>query len=449
MKRKFFWTFFFIFTLFILAIFTLDRFYLIHQNEESIRSELESMASTIIASNVSIDILNKFEATDDIIRDILENERVDRTIRIFDHNKTLVFFNDLAKTMEGGSSSDTWSEIEVSGHKLKRLTIQTEALTLEIGIFLDSKLDQMKTHLNQIAILLLVMFVLALLISQLMSKLIMSPLNELGQFFINYNLKRSNSSSEEHNPGDIETLKLLSRSRDEVSILAKSLLSFLDQIKNEENKKNRDIFFLAHELKTPLSHLVIGLESLKQEAANPLENSQLDRLLTICKNLSIFIKDYLRIAAIRSSPLELLQISAVHISRVVSSLTEQLGSNEKSRLIVNLQSDLIILAELHHVESLISNLISNALKYSTGQVFVDITANKLIISNTGAGFSEKALKQIGEPFNRSGLEESSGLGLTYCFEICKVYGWTIQHQKENTNNTTKMIVEFNKDSISS
>lgn len=448
MKRKFFWTSFFIFILFISTVFVFDRLYLIHQNEENIRSELESMASTIIASDLSIEVLNKFETTDDIIRDILENERIDRTIRIFNNNKDLVFNNDLAKEIDDGISKDTWSEVDVSGHKLKRLTIETENLTLEVGLFFDSKLGQIKSHLNQIAIILFVILILALIVSQIMSKLIMRPLNDLGQFFINYNMRRSAGKISNQNIKDVEILKLLSNSQDEVSILAKSLLSFLNQIQVEEDKKNRDIFFLAHELKTPLSHLVIGLESLKQEAQDIHKNIQIDRLLNICRNLSIFIKDYLRIAAINTSPLEALQISAIHINRVIENSIESLNTKEKTRVQFNKRNDLVVLTELHHIESLIINLLSNALKYSTDEVFIDITSNQLIVSNSGAGFSEKALKHIGEPFNRSGLEESSGLGLTYCFEICKLYGWSIQHQKDSIDNKTKMIVEFKSSDVS-
>jgi len=65
--------------------------------------------------------------------------------------------------------------------------------------------------------------------------------------------------------------------------------------------------------------------------------------------------------------------------------------------------------------------------------------------DSGPGFNEKSLAQIGEPFNRSGLEESSGLGLTYCYEICKLYSWTIEHKR--IDNKTTMEVTFSKDSI--
>jgi hypothetical protein len=52
---------------------------------------------------------------------------------------------------------------------------------------------------------------------------------------------------------------------------------------------------------------------------------------------------------------------------------------------------------------------------------------------------------MGHPFNRSGVEGSTGLGLTYCFEICKLYEWSLQHERLNGKTILKVI--FNRDSI--
>jgi hypothetical protein len=37
------------------------------------------------------------------------------------------------------------------------------------------------------------------------------------------------------------------------------------------------------------------------------------------------------------------------------------------------------------------------------------------------------------------------LGLTYCFEICKLYEWSLNHERKD--DKTSLRVEFNRDSI--
>ena len=446
MKRKLFWTIFILFVFFATGVFVFDRLYFFNQINENTESELETIASSIIASNLSIDVLNKFETTDDIVRDLLEDQRIDRSVRIFDPHGQLVFNNDLARDIEDTYSPQTWSEIVVGGHRLKRLTINTGEYILEVGLFLDPKIDRMKSQLNQLLVSLVVILILASIIAVLASEMIMRPLNNLGVFFVNYNLRHQADKSREKLAGeDIESLKLLSKSEDEVSVLARSLLTFLDQTAAERTKKSKDLHFLAHELKTPLSHIVIGLESLKSSEKDPGQLARMDRLMQTCKNLSLFIKDYLRVASIRSASRDSLQVSALHVEKVIQEIAEQINPVDFKRLSFDIKAPLTVLAERYHLESLIQNLISNALTYSENDVHVVLSNGELSISDSGAGFSEKSLQQMGEPFNRSGLEGSSGLGLTYCFEICRLYSWDLRHLRDN--NKTTMSVSFNRDSI--
>ena len=129
----------------------------------------------------------------------------------------------------------------------------------------------------------------------------------------------------------------------------------------------------------------------------------------------------------------------------MNAMADNLSAANRQRVQLQIENELTILAEPHHIESLLVNLVSNALKYSNGEVTVRLTAQTISILDSGPGFSEAALQQMGRPFNRSNLEESTGLGLTYCFEICRLYHWNIQHRR--ANGQTEMSVTFNIDSI--
>ena len=77
MKRKLFWTTFLTLITFTLIVFVVDRFYFLSQIESHAQRELETIASTIIASDLSLEVLNKFETTDDIISDLIDDERAE------------------------------------------------------------------------------------------------------------------------------------------------------------------------------------------------------------------------------------------------------------------------------------------------------------------------------------------------------------------------------------
>ncbi len=443
MKRKFFWTTFITLLLFIASVFIVDRIYFYNLIESNSQSELETIASSIMASDLSLEVLNKFETTDDIIRELIDNQRIDRTIRIFTPLGELTFSNNLGQELPADISPDTWSKVDVRGQKLKRLTIKTDQYILEVGMFLDTQIIKTQKYLFQILSILGFIVILSSFIAFFITKLTMKPLNQLGQFFVEYNQKNYLKKSQDHmTDSDLMTLHLLSKSKDEVSILAKSLISFLNKIRTEQAKKSQDLSFLAHELKTPLSHIFIELESLKNTNTDTNLANSIEQLLYLNKKLSVFIKDYLRIASVRAITLDSLQLSAVRLNRQLDELVKNMTLVESKRIIFNPKSDITLFIEPHHIESLLSNLISNALRYSNEQIEIITNVDSLIIVDHGAlGFSAAAIQNLGRPFNRSNLAESTGLGLTYCFEICSLYKWTLTH--ERINHSTYMSVQFN------
>lgn len=446
MKRKLFWTIFLTLISFTLIVFIVDRFYFLNQIENHSQRELETIASAIIASDLSIDILNQFENTDEIVTDLIDGERMDRTIRIFTPAKELVFSNELGRSIVDTISSQTWSEITVNNHQLKRLTLTTGQYTLEVGLFLDTQISQTNAFLNQIGVILLLVVILASFIAYYSTRLTMRPLNQLGSFFVNYNQRHLlDHTKDQLAEEDRKSLELLALTKDEVSVLAKNLLSFLDQTHLEQAKKNQDLSFLAHELKTPLSHIFIELEALQKQNADPGSNERISRLLSLNHRLSLFIKDYLRVASVQSMTLESLQLSAIKLDRLIKTVVDNLSAQNQKRVRTIIDTEITVLAESHHIESLVNNLISNALKYSKEEVSVVLSSHSLSVTDSGEGFSAVALQQIGRPFNRSNLEESTGLGLTYCFEICRLYHWSIEHRRDS--GKTSMTVTFNADSL--
>ncbi len=440
MKDKLFWTFFLVYLFSIAAIFSVDRFYLFRQAEVNIKNDLEVMATALIASKLSVDTFNSFEDTDDVIHDLLQNQRLDRTIRVFTTQKDLIFFNELARQLTDEPSSAHWSEFTISNRHLKRLTISTKGYILEVGLFIDPMLSDIRTQTNQILIILFIILIAGIIISYFATKSAMQPLNQLADFFNNHSKKNKKQTSILLHQ-DRMFLTSLMHSNDEISTMSKSFISLIDNVQIEQDKKEKDLYFLAHELKTPLAQLIFGLEDQIKTTKDMQNKEKLDRLFHICRNLSEFIKNYLRIASLRIQTKSDLQLSAVNAEYLLKSVLETFSENEKSRIQILNMSSLIIITEIQFFESIVQNLMTNALKYSTQEITIEINNNTICFIDSGLGFSESTLKNIGQPFNKSNLNESTGLGLAYCYEICNLLNWKLTHERQEDKTTMRLIFD--------
>ena len=95
-----------------------------------------------------------------------------------------------------------------------------------------------------------------------------------------------------------------------------------------------------------------------------------------------------------------------------------------------------------HLDQLLTNLISNALKYSpsTEKVWVKVEGNLVSVEDRGQGIPQSVLEKLGQPFNFQRQEgiKGSGLGLAWVNTICKKYGWTLRITRDS--GTTRVQV---------
>ena len=104
---------------------------------------------------------------------------------------------------------------------------------------------------------------------------------------------------------------------------------------------------------------------------------------------------------------------------------------ESNRIKVNVEinNNLHVRANKILMESLIINLIVNAIRHNieNGMIDIQVSDHCFIVSNTGTSQSidkEKVFRR----FNRKSEEKKgNGLGLSIVHEICKMHGWTIHY----------------------
>ncbi len=195
----------------------------------------------------------------------------------------------------------------------------------------------------------------------------------------------------------------------------------------ESLAKTQILSTVSHELKTPLTSIFAYVELLTQPRdAMALSESQqryVERIQKNARRLKIVIDDLLDVSRIEAGNLELsfenLEVLP-EIEEVIQSL--QFHINEKRTTVVLSTSSTpsYVKADRFRFSQVMTNLLSNACKYSPVEAIVTITVKELAgrtqidVSDTGMGISDANQSQLFSKFFRadnSWTREISGAGL--------------------------------------
>jgi signal transduction histidine kinase len=210
--------------------------------------------------------------------------------------------------------------------------------------------------------------------------------------------------------------------------------------------KQQFIATLSHELRTPLTSIIGSLKMLQSpqfafvdERASPLlemADRNASRLLHMVNELLDLNK-----AAAGALQLELRPYSAANLLGEVVQVN--LGYAAKYgvslQLFCELDESLVICTDKMRFGQIMSNLISNACKYSPAHSTVDVDASitssvlRIIVRDRGAGIAEDFVPHLFEPFTQADASDSrlyggTGLGLAISRQLCSALGGSISYQ---------------------
>jgi PAS domain S-box-containing protein len=205
---------------------------------------------------------------------------------------------------------------------------------------------------------------------------------------------------------------------------------------------------VSHELRTPLHAILsfsrLGLKNLQKDpelsSSIPKFENYLDKIFTSGDKLLGFITDLLDSAKFESGKMEL-EYSSVDIMQLIKAII-----NEQEARIHELELEIKISAKYynqtacfdeHYIGQALSNLISNAIKYSPqgGHIKISIStcqyqnmeALQFSIQDEGLGIPDEQLSLIFDKFIQSTnkIPGGTGLGLSLCKNIIQAHGGTV------------------------
>ncbi len=209
----------------------------------------------------------------------------------------------------------------------------------------------------------------------------------------------------------------------------------------------------AHELRTPLTATQATVESA-QRMLHLSESEARDVLRTIERQnqrLTQLVVDLLLLARMERQPLPINHQQCL-LNDVVSDLVEELTAlaitaGVKLTSIIKVHQPLNVVGDEEQLYRLVSNLIINAIQYTStgGQVTIVLDRRDhhalIEIQDTGIGIAPKEQKQIFERFYRVNEDRSrhtggSGLGLAIAQAIVQAHHGSLQVQSELGKGST-------------
>ena len=234
------------------------------------------------------------------------------------------------------------------------------------------------------------------------------------------------------------------RSRDREMLLFEQLQENYQRLQELEKMRDDLTHMIVHDLRTPLSSLIVGLQ-LMQDLA-PIADAQkecYDIAVRGSERLLNLINDLLDISKMESGTFEL-ELAPLGVPTLLESSIEQISSSARDKQIalgqeVGAHSALLI-ADEDKLRRVIVNLLGNAIKFTPANGTITVSANRHVqeeessllfsVSDTGEGIPEESFARIFEKFGqvesrRSGRRMSTGLGLTFCKMAVEAHGGRI------------------------
>ena len=270
-------------------------------------------------------------------------------------------------------------------------------------ISLDFKIEIFKT----IFLVFLLITLLSLILAYFISKSIVKPLYEL----------------------DINEL--------DKSFQYNELKTFLAQVKehNKQFKKIRAEFStnVTHELKTPLTSIMLSSEMLKNNLVKKEDEKQfIDTIYNQSSALLEMIDEIIKLSFL--DEVNNFEMINVNISNVLSQIIKELDFKirEKNIKIFMDIDEFIFFSNEKLIKTMFYNIIDNAIKYNidNGKIIINLNINKkhivLSIKDTGIGISKDIQSRIYERFFRQEISRNkqikgTGLGLSIVKKIARIH----------------------------
>ena len=237
----------------------------------------------------------------------------------------------------------------------------------------------------------------------------------------------------------------------ELKLIQQNLIEAKENAENANKSKSRFLANMSHEIRTPLNGILGFIELLQKHETDSKKRDYLDIIQTSSKSLLVVINDILDLSKIEDGNMKIEPIDfnlAQHL-RELFSFFKSIADINNIALHFKYPKKL---GEYVHTDPLrlkqvLSNLISNAIKFSPPNAAITITLHRkdaiiyIDIKDEGIGISEEAQQRIFNPFEQAEVSTTrhyggTGLGLSISKKLIELLEGTIQVESKLGKGST-------------
>lgn len=225
------------------------------------------------------------------------------------------------------------------------------------------------------------------------------------------------------------------------------------------NAKSTFLFNVSHDMRTPLN-VIKGFSDIAANNMNDKERVKdcIDKINNASEHLLRLVNDVLDMSNIESGHLEIIEekVDIMTASEEVNSMIKYLATSKNVSYITEYDlQDTEVLADVSHVNQIMVNVLTNAVKYTpeggevtfrieqTKQAYADRCKYRFIIKDNGVGIGEEYQEHMFEDFTRektiSNKSEGLGLGLAITKRLVDRLQGEIEVESEVGKGTTVVI----------
>lgn len=238
--------------------------------------------------------------------------------------------------------------------------------------------------------------------------------------------------------------------KDELYVLSQNINNLLDRVENAIEREKQFTSDASHELRTPLAVMKGTMEVLIRKPRTQIQYeekinfciSEVDRLNHMVDQLLLLARFENQKQNIKNETIYLNAIILDNLTRFSQKI-----EHKKLKVITNFSEDFYFQSDSYLVSIIVSNLISNALKYSSDNEIVSIVlaneGDQIIfkISNNGIGIAPTDIDKIFNSFYRSDVTnhaeiKGTGLGLSIVKRLCDLLKLEIAVESKLNQGTT-------------
>ncbi|MGZ5280511.1 MAG: sensor histidine kinase, partial [Pseudobdellovibrionaceae bacterium] len=368
---------------------------------------------------------------DDVISKVLKGSRIGKAFILRDPNGKIIYesFNFRLLNAELPIQPE-WVTVETDTEfvRVRNLTMPgPKPLVMQVSLVLDRNFINWEIVDSRVILYVTGVVLTLFIASVLLTLILLSPLRLLIEHL-------KGATSKLVNLLDVEPLpkRLAKYTRgfwaqsDEFSALLSTVQKLIDRINLNYKLTRSWTLQMAHELKTPLA--IMRAETESNAKAELIPRSYSGSVIKEIQQMSDIISQFLEWAELENSQVQK-DLHALRMKSFVKTVVSRLDKISPGRIQTELKNDFPVFANPIHLDQLISNLITNALKFSPSSqpVHLIVSEHSMFVKDHGPGVPKEVLERLGEPFNIGASDEGrsgNGLGLAWVVTVAKLYQWS-------------------------